>query len=295
MAIFGDFGSTDSASQIRTGLTAMLVLSLECLLEGLVTEAPIRAWLFHAVVVGLVLWTLIDPSDVLIRSSSAFGLVAVGNEGLMVAEAGAPIRYLFPSAVLFGAAAWVLQRSIAVSSKISHEVTYEDPLFDSLQSDQQLISARSDDSRQVWALVLSYGGVALVAIGIFFAPWARVSAIFGIIQEEVDLFELGASWDGVGSSGGLTRLAATSVAALSLFALVVTAVGAFGQLIPGYSVSRKIRLAGQILVGVVVAVQIVTLAGIASSSTGFQVGSGGWITPAGFLATGIAQYLDNKS
>ena len=143
MAIFGDFGSTDSASQIRTGLTAMLVLSLECLLEGLVTEAPIRAWLFHAVVVGLVLWTLIDPSDVLIRSSSAFGLVAVGNEGLMVAEAGAPIRYLFPSAVLFGAAAWVLQRSIAVSSKISHEVTYEDPLFDSLQSDQQLISAFS--------------------------------------------------------------------------------------------------------------------------------------------------------
>jgi hypothetical protein len=72
-------------------------------------------------------------------------------------------------------------------------------------------------------------------------------------------------------------------------------VGAFGELISGFLIPRKILLAGRILVGVVVAVQIVTIAGIASSSTGFEVSSGGWITPAGFLAPRRAQYLDNKS
>ena len=293
MSFFGDFRSTDSAIQIRTGLIAMFALSLECLLDGLVTEAPIRSWVFHAVVVGLVLWSLVDPTNVSIRSASGFGLIAVGNEALIIAELEAPVRYLLPSSVLFGASTWVLQRSIAVPTTTSHEVTYDDPLADFSRSGQQFSSAHSDNPSRVWAAVLAFAGVALAAIGIFFLPWARMSAIFGSIQEDVSMFELSASWGGVGSSGGLTRLAVSSVVVLSILGLVVTTAGAFGQLVPGLVVPRKIHLAGQILVGVVVAVQIVSIAGVASS-TGFQVSSGGWITPTGFIAAGVSPYLDKK-
>ena len=45
-------GDMSREDQMRVGLIAVLVLSLECVLEGLVAEAPLRAWFFHAVAVG---------------------------------------------------------------------------------------------------------------------------------------------------------------------------------------------------------------------------------------------------
>ena len=112
---FLGLGDMDRDDQMRVGLVAVLVLSLECVLEGLVTEAELRAWLFHACAVVLSAWALFDLSALLIRFASAAGIVAVGNDALMISEASASMRYLIPSSVLFLVSAWIFQRSVSKS------------------------------------------------------------------------------------------------------------------------------------------------------------------------------------
>ena len=106
-------GDMSREDQMRVGLIAVLVLSLECVLEGLVAEAPLRAWIFHAVAVGFAVWSLFDMSPWVVRTASAMGVVAVGNEALLISEASASMRFLIPASVLFVASGWVFQRSIA--------------------------------------------------------------------------------------------------------------------------------------------------------------------------------------
>ena len=103
-------GDMSREDQLRVGLIAVLVLSLECVLEGLVSEAPLRAWFFHAVAVGFAVWSLFDMSPWVVRTASAMGVVAVGNEALLISEASASMRFLIPASVLFVASGWVFQR-----------------------------------------------------------------------------------------------------------------------------------------------------------------------------------------
>ena len=91
----------DRESRISVLTFAVLVLSLECVLEGLVTQAELRTWFFHAVAAGMAAWAFSAGQTVAQQATMIAGVLAVINEGLMLSQESIDLKFLIPSAVLF--------------------------------------------------------------------------------------------------------------------------------------------------------------------------------------------------
>lgn len=93
----------DRESKITSLTLAVLVLSLECVLEGLVTQSELRLWVFHAVAVGSAAWALRTREQSARQLTMVAGIVAVLNEALFLAQESESLKYLIPSGVLLTA------------------------------------------------------------------------------------------------------------------------------------------------------------------------------------------------
>ena len=79
---------------------SVLVLSLECVLKGLLTHSEARTWLFHAIAAGFGTWAAISMNSTARQLTMVAGLVAVLNQGLILAQDSISLRFLLPSCVL---------------------------------------------------------------------------------------------------------------------------------------------------------------------------------------------------
>jgi len=90
---------------IEICIWGVLLLSLECVLEGLISGGEIRGWVFHAVAVVVSLFAAIRRDDLTSQISMISGLVAFLNEFLLFQDTSIALKYLVPSFVLFGVSA----------------------------------------------------------------------------------------------------------------------------------------------------------------------------------------------
>lgn len=91
---------TDDEPRITSLTTAVLVLSLECVLEGLVTRSDLRTWVFHAVAVAAAGLALRTRQEAIRQMTMIAGIVAVVNEGILLIQESISLKFLLPSAVL---------------------------------------------------------------------------------------------------------------------------------------------------------------------------------------------------
>jgi hypothetical protein len=91
---------TDDELGITSLVFAVLVLSSECVLEGLITSSDLRTWVFHAVAVVAAGLALRTRHEAIRQMTMIAGIVAVVNEGLLLTQESISLKFLVPSLVL---------------------------------------------------------------------------------------------------------------------------------------------------------------------------------------------------
>lgn len=268
---FLGLGAMSREDQIRVGLVAVLVLSLECVLEGLVTEATLRIWIFHAFAVGLSTWALFDLSLLSMRLASTAGFVAVGNEALIISEANESMRYLIPGLVLIGASGWVFQHSINARTSLGFGVPPPLPPPKQLRK---------------FAPYMIGSGSLLMLYGIFLAPWISTSAFFGLLRDQLTLSEVSSLWLDLGAGDGVSEFVASGIQIFSVIALLVSAAGAVGSFSRQFVIPRQLKVTGTALIAVVSALHIVVIWGLISADADLHVLAGAWLAPVGLTISG---------
>jgi len=283
--------------QMRVGLAVILALSLECVLEGLVTESPLRAWVFHAVAVGLAAWSLFDLNSWVVRSASTAGVVAVGNDALLISEADTSMRFLIPATVLFASSAWVFQRSIATSiAPDAYSVPDVDPLSapQLLGFDLPPMPPRINQLQKVSPAVI--GGGALVSLyGLFGASWAETQTFFGLFQDQLTLSEFRSAWRDLGAPDGVLELAASGVSILGILALLISALGAVSAVSRQLVMPRQLTLGGLAFIGAVLVLQLLAIIAVNSAEAELRVLAGAWLAPLGLAIAGVGFWLSRES
>jgi hypothetical protein len=290
---FSGLSEMSRDDQMRVGLVAVLALSLECVLEGLVTEAELRAWVFHACAAALSVWALFDLSAWLIRLASAAGIVAVGNEALMISEASASMRYLIPSSLLFIVSSWIFQRSVSSSLSSESSAEADGGETNSLAMLGFDLPPPPPPVRQVGTVApFVIGGGALMSLyGAFAAPWVSTSALLGLFRKQLTLSEVLSAWLDLGAPSGVAEFAASNLQVLTLAALMCAAVGAVASISGQFVVPHPVRLGGVAFIGLVAVLQIVAISGILSADASVRVLAGAWITQVGVALAGYGFWL----
>ncbi len=289
---FLGLGGMSREDQIRAGLVAVLVLALECVLEGLVSESILRGWIFHAFAVGLSVWALFDLTSLPVRLASTAGVVAVGNEALLISEANASMRYLIPGSVLFIASGWVFQRSVSSTVAVENDSwTSVHPVNAATALGFEMPPPPPPNQLQKLAPFIIGSGSLLALYGVFFAPWVSTSTLFGLLREQLTLSQVSGTWIDLGAGDGISEFVASGIQIFSVVALLISAVGVFSSLNRQLIISPPMKLAGTALIAFVSLLQVVVIARLVSAEADLRVLAGAWTTPVGSLLAGIGFWI----
>lgn len=290
---FLGLGGMSREDQLRVGLIAIFVLALECVLEGLVVGASLRGWIFHAVAAVTSIWALYEFSSLAVRLASTAGVVAVGNEALLISEANASMHYLMPAMVLFVVSGWVFQRSIASVVHIERDSwTGSDPVSSATMLDFEMSPQPlpSNQLRKLTPFIIG-GGSLLVLYGIFLAPWVETRALFGLLSDELNLSQVSSKWIELGAGEGVTEFIASGIQTFSFVGLMIAIFGAVASHSQQLVVSRQIHLSCAAAIILVSILQFVVIAELVSVESDLRVLAGAWTTPVGTLLAGIGFWL----
>ena len=289
----GDFSRDD---QMRVGLVVVLALSLECVLEGLVSDAPFRAWAFHGMAAGFVIWALIEMAPWIVRIASAAGVVAVGNEALIISEANASIRYLLPASVLFLMSGWVFQRSVATSlapDAFNHPDSSPVTAAAALGFDLPSLPPRPSGQLQ-WAAPLVIGsGALLAAYGTFFAPWISTVSLFGFLTEQLTLSEAQTVWLDLGASAGILEFMASGAQLVGVIALIVSIASVVVSLSRPTVLPRQVTIGGSALISLSAVMHMFVLAGLIGADADVRVLATAWTSPVGYAIASYGIWISN--
>ncbi len=275
---FLGFGLLSREHQIRLGLFGALLLALECVLAGLVYEAPLRGYVLHALAAGLAVWALRELTDILIRAAASAGIAAVANEALMLAEEQIAVRYLIPGLLLLGVSIWILERSLSEKSSHRNGSGVADP-----QNISGLLPPPSNisSSDKVLALVTSLVGAALSLYGLVGADWILTRAIFGLFRQTYSFQELRLVWQDLGTPDAVGDAFLSGGQLLAYASLLVVGLAVTSVLSRGFVVRGSWRTALlAIVVGAAVCNLLVVVALMTASSKIVVLG-GAWLLPVG--------------
>lgn len=295
---FLGLGDLSRDDQMRVGLLAVLALSLECVLEGLVSDALVRAWAFHAMAAGLVVWALIDITPWVVRTASATGVVAVGNEALMISEANALMRYLLPASVLFVTSSWVFQRSIATSlvpDAFNHPDSSPVTAAAAIGFDLPMLLPPPPVSQLQKATPFVIGsGALLAAYGTFFAPWISTAALFGLLTEQFTLSEAQTAWPDLGAPAGFFGFMASGAELVGGIALLVSIASVVVLLSRQTVLPRQVLLGGSALVALSAVMHMFVLAGLIGADTDVRVIPSAWASPVGYATASYGIWMSKS-
>ena len=280
---FLGFESLSRENQIRLGLFGSLLLALECVLAGLVTDAPVRGYAMHALTAGLAVWALQDPSTASIRAAGSAGIAAVANEALMLADAQMSFRYLLPGLLLLGVSIWVLERSL--SDKGSPNGSSH--LKVAQLSSDQLPPPKADRSTsdQKLAVGAALSGMAIGIYGLLGADWILVRALFGLVRQTFTFQELRLAWQDLGTPDavGEAVLGGGQLLAYAAFAAVGLALmSCFSR---GFALPSRWRIALVLIVTAGAICNLVIVASLLAASSSVVVLGGAWLLPIGLAVS----------
>lgn len=267
--------------QLRVGLTGIILLSLECVLAGLVTDAPVRGWIIHALAAGMGIWALKELSTRairVVRAAGAAGVAAVANEALMIAETNQSMKYLLPGSLLLVVSIIVLQRTLdqrlsAVDNPVASARVTETSLSTS--------AAGINDERRLLAICVGVVGAITTLYGLMEAEYVLVRALFGLIRERLAFADLQAAWQDLGTPSAVSELMVSGAQYLGYLGVVVAVGGVFGTVSRLRKVSHGLRLTLTAVLGGGVALNLLVVAALVSASNYVVVLGGAWLAPIG--------------
>lgn len=269
--------------QLRVGLVGLILLALECVLAGLVTDAPIRGWIMHALAAGLGVWALSEMETTPIRATGSAGVAAVANEALMIAEANQSMRYLLPGLLLLVVSVVVLQRTfdrpatperVVAGSRVTE--TLRPPATRSI-----------DDSSNKVAVGVGVIGALMTLYGLIEAEWVLVRALFGLIRERLALTELQVAWQDLGTPSAVSELIVDGAQYSGYLGVVIVAAGVIGGVSRPLKLSSGLRSALTAVLGAGAVLNLLIVGALVSASSNVVVLGGAWLAPIGL---GLATY-----
>lgn len=269
--------------QLRVGLVGLSLLALECVLAGLVTDAPIRGWIMHALAAGLGVWALSEMETTPIRATGSAGVAAVANEALMIAEANQSMRYLLPGLLLLVVSVVVLQRTfdrpatperVVAGSRVTE--TLRPPATRSI-----------DDSSNKVAVGVGVIGALMTLYGLIEAEWVLVRALFGLIRERLALTELQVAWQDLGTPSAVSELIVVGAQYSGYLGVVIVAAGVIGGVSRPLKLSSGLRSALTAVLGAGAVLNLLIVGALVSASGNVVVLGGAWLAPIGL---GLATY-----
>lgn len=197
----------------KWGLVFILALTLECWIEGLVTDAEFRAWVLHAVAAiaaGVALYRRNTP---LVALAGGVSIVAFLSDLELLISNEAPLRFAFPSALLLLGAGIIFyglfqtpnRPQVALPAKRSLSPRTRDTagkIVDAAGAIAGLPDIRKDfkqsKSDPAWMPFLLGGGVIAVLYCMISAKWIRIDAFFGLTRRSLDFNDVRAVYDSIG-------------------------------------------------------------------------------------------------
>lgn len=269
--------------QLRVGLVGLILLALECVLAGLVTDAPIRGWIMHALAAGLGVWALSEMETTPIRATGSAAVAAVANEALMIAEANQSMRYLLPGLLLLVVSVVVLQRTfdrpatperVVAGSRVAE--TLRPPATRSIE----------DSSNKV-AVGVGVIGALMTLYGLIEAEWVLVRALFGLIRERLALTDLQVAWQDLGTPSAVSELIVDGAQYSGYLGVVIVAAGVIGGVSRPLKLSSGLRSALTAVLGAGAVLNLLIVGALVSASGNVVVLGGAWLAPIGL---GLATY-----
>ena len=229
---FLGFGEMSDDEQNNVMLFVILALSTECVLEGLLTSAPERFWVFHAVAAALCVWALSSGVKLAIQLSSISGVATFFNELELVWGLEDRARLITPAFVLLAA-------SITLGWKIfSSGGTVPMP--------SQVLTQRAASNRKLtsgYEPYLVFLGAILVIYSLAIGDWLEREKWFGLFSDSVGFSEIRKIYQDLDISGDVYTTYLDFGYLLSYASAGVGVAVYLGKLTNRLIVSSKIMLA----------------------------------------------------
>lgn len=272
---------------IRAGLLSVVLLSLECVLAGLVTGAELRGWAIHAVAAGLGVWALVRVEPLPVRATSAIAIVAVVNEAVMYLDRDQPLMYVIPALLLLAMAIWVLERSTTTPTT---EVSSSTGDFESSSGSDWDDSISSLDfppppppihAKNLWAPIVTVAGIGMAIYGFLAADWITSRALFGLIRADLTYSELRNVWSDFGAPPPVVEGFVGIAYVLGYVGMLLALVGSVSALVKQFVVEQPWRVAGVFVIGATSVMQFLVVVGLITAEANISVLSGAWAAPLG--------------
>ncbi len=275
---FLGIGLLSRENQIRVGLFGALLLALECVLAGLVDDAPVRGYALHALAAAFAVLALSEMKIFFIRGTASAGIAAIANEALMLAEAQISMRYLIPGLLLLVVSIWILERSLRVEPLHREFIREVDPKTTNGFLTPPLSSFSGD---QILAVITSLVGAALSLYGLVGADWILTRAIFGLFRQTYSLQELRLVWQDLGTPDAVGDAFLSGSQLLAYASLLVVALAVTSVISHGFVVSKSWRTAFVSIVVVASVCNLLVVGVLLTSSSKIVVLGGAWLLPVG--------------
>lgn len=197
----------------KWGLVFLFALTLECWIEGLVIDAELGSWIFHAIAAlacGLALYRRSRSATI---AAGGLSLVAFVSDLEALTSSGLPLRFVLPSillvvgaGVLFYGLAQTPQHRTAQGTSPSQSTPRTrfaaEKIFDTAAAASGVPTLRKNllDSAAdpAWIPFLLIDGVSASLYSMVYAKWIRVDAFFGLTSRSLDFGDLRGVYDSIG-------------------------------------------------------------------------------------------------
>ena len=191
----------------------LLALTLECTIEGLVTDAEFRSWVFHAIAAATAGAALYRRTVVAVVATGSVSLVAFLSDLEMLISNDAPLRFVLPSLLLVAGAGILLYGFVQGSQRSNVAGPVRSPVSTRTRGvagkvvdaagavafvpniRQELRESKDDPA---WTPFLLIGGVLAIGYCMISAKWIRVDALFGLTSRSLDFNDLRDVYDSIG-------------------------------------------------------------------------------------------------
>jgi hypothetical protein len=291
MVKFLGFETMSREDHLRLGLFGVVLLSLECVLAGVVSGAELRLWAVHAVAAALGIWAMVDVAPLPVRSAASVAIVAVANEAVLLLQTSQSLKYLVPALLLLGVSVWVLERSITANP--SEQLTGSEVGTFGVSSEFGASSAWDTSTsalnlpppspsttfaRNLWAPILALVGVLMSLLGFLVTDWVVGKAFFGLLRENFTYADVRTLWTSFGAPGVFIEAFVGFAYVFGYVGMIVALIGATSQFFRSFKIDQPWRLAGVI--------QLFVVIGLLLAEANITVLSGAWVAPIGLgLAT----------
>jgi len=287
----------------------VFALTLECWVEGLVTDADLRAWIFHAIAALACGAALYRRHTALVVAAGGVSIVAFLSDLELIVSSSAPLRLAAPSLLLL-VGAGVLFYGFFQTPQAPVSSGYNGPtlsprtratagkLVDAAGTIAGVPTIRQDfkESKNdpAWTPFLLIGGTLAILYSMVSAKWIRVDAFFGLTSRSLDFNNVRDIYDAVGVKYFARSFYFEWGFLLPYLAAVLGAVSIVAWLTKRFSITPPILYVVLVVEAAALIVHTAVILGLTHAADEPQVLAGPWIGSLGIVAIMAGTWLSES-